>query len=70
MSSPTEKHTPNRVQGMVRSMDQWRNMEAKTVASGSTAMIEYALIDAIHDIQALWSKCEQLVILSEAGEGE
>lgn len=71
----SEKHAetapkPNRVQGMVRSMDQWRNMEAKAVAAGSPAMIEYALIDAAHDIEALWLKCEQLVAALAAAERE
>ncbi|TPJ86916.1 MULTISPECIES: hypothetical protein [unclassified Mesorhizobium] len=44
----------NRVQGMVRSMDQWRNMVPVAVAAGSVAQVEYALIDAKHDIEALW----------------
>lgn len=61
MSANAEKNAPNRVQGMVRSMDQWRNMVPAAVAAGSVAQIEYALIDAKTDIEALWSKLEQLV---------
>jgi hypothetical protein len=44
----------NRAQGMVRSMDQWRNMVPLAVMSGSMAQIEYALVDAKHDIEMLW----------------
>lgn len=60
MTTNTVKHTPNRVQGMVRSMDQWRNMVPAAVSVGSQAQIEYALIDAKHDIEALWTVLERL----------
>jgi hypothetical protein len=50
----------NRAQGMVRSMDQWRNMVPKAVAEGSQAQVEYALVDAKRDIEALWSALSTL----------
>lgn len=45
---------PNRVQGMVRSIDQWRSMEPLDVVTGSHA--ECALHDAKNDIEVLWRK--------------
>ncbi len=56
----------NRAQGMVRSMDQWRNMVPKAVMAGSQAQIEYALIDAKHDIEAMWSVLTALAAAPKA----
>lgn len=50
----------NRVQGMVRSINQWRNMVPSAVAAGSAAQVEYALTDAKTDIEALWCKVAAL----------
>jgi hypothetical protein len=49
---------PNRVQGMVRSVDQYRNSDPKAVCDGSPAQVLYAVTDARHDVLALWSACE------------
>jgi len=57
----------NRAQGMVRSMDQWRNMVPRVVSEGSQAQVEYALIDAKHDIEMLW---RALASLSQPAKGE
>lgn len=53
----------NRIQGMARSIDQWRNMVSRAVALGSQAQVEYALKDAKHDIDVLWRK-----VASQAAE--
>lgn len=55
----------NRIQGMVRLIDQWRNMVPHAVADGSKAQVEYALKDAKHDIDVLWHK-----VTSQAAEIE
>lgn len=44
----------NRIQGMVRSIDQYRNGDPKAVADGSYAQVLYALTDYKHDVQVLW----------------
>ena len=44
----------NRIQGMVRSIDQYRNGQPKAVAAGSPAQILYALEDSRHDLIVLW----------------
>ncbi|MBI1620313.1 hypothetical protein [Aquamicrobium zhengzhouense] len=49
-----------RIQGMVRSIDQWRNMVPSVVVTGSMAQVEYALADAKTDIEALWLKVAAL----------
>ncbi|WP_242221584.1 hypothetical protein [Shinella zoogloeoides] len=43
-----------RIQGMVRSIDQYRNGQPKAVADGSYAQILYALTDYKHDVLVLW----------------
>ena len=45
----------NRIQGMVRSIDQYRNGDPKAVADGSYAQVLYALTDYKHDVQVLWN---------------
>ena len=42
------------IQGMVRSIDQYRNGQPKAVADGSYAQILYALTDYKHDVLVLW----------------
>lgn len=59
MTSPSETiakalEGKNRVQGMVRSIDQYRNCDPKAIADGSYAQILYALTDDKHDILVLW----------------
>lgn len=44
----------NRIQGMVRSIDQYRNGQPKAVADGSYAQVLYALTDYKHDVLVLW----------------
>ncbi|WP_430439042.1 hypothetical protein [Shinella sp.] len=44
----------NRIQGMVRSIDQYRNCDPKAIADGSYAQVLYALTDDKHDILVLW----------------
>lgn len=44
----------NRIQGMVRSIDQYRNGSPKAVADGSYAQVLFALEDSRHDIMVLW----------------
>lgn len=46
--------TKTRVQGMVRSIDQYRNCDPKAIADGSYAQVLYALTDDRHDILVLW----------------
>lgn len=53
--------TPDRVQGMVRSINQYRNGDPKAIAAGSHAQVLYALTDARHDIIALWAFAENTV---------
>lgn len=43
-----------RIQGMVRSIDQYRNGSQKAVADGSYAQVLYALTDYKHDVLVLW----------------
>lgn len=43
-----------RIQGMVRSIDQYRNGQPKAVADGSYAQVLYALTDYKHDVLVLW----------------
>ncbi|WP_439604725.1 hypothetical protein [Shinella sp.] len=45
---------PNRIQGMVRSVDQYRNGDPKAIADGSYAQVLYALTDYKHDVIVLW----------------
>ncbi len=45
----------NRIQGMVRSIDQYRNGKPEVIAEGSKAQIIYALEDCRHDILVLWN---------------
>lgn len=59
MTSPVSaieaiEKTPNRIQGMVRSIDQYRNGRPKAVADGSYAQVLFALQDMRHDILVLW----------------
>lgn len=59
MTSPVSaieaiEKTPNRIQGMVRSIDQYRNGDPKAVADGSYAQVLFALQDMRNDILALW----------------
>lgn len=44
----------NRIQGMVRSIDHYRNGVPKAVADGSYAQVLYALTDYKHDVLVLW----------------
>lgn len=44
----------NCIQGMVRSIDQYRNCEPKAIADGSYAQVLCALTDDKHDILVLW----------------
>jgi hypothetical protein len=54
--------TKNRVQGMVRSIDQYRNGDPKVIMAGPHAQaLYYALTDARHDVLALWSFAESSV---------
>lgn len=43
-----------RIQGMVRSIDQYRNGQPKAVADGSYAQVLFALTDYKHDVLVLW----------------
>lgn len=59
MTSPVSaieaiEKAPNRVQGMVRSIDQYRNGDPKAIADGSHAQVLYALTDYKHDVLVLW----------------
>lgn len=59
MTSPVSaieaiEKAPNRIQGMVRSIDQYRNGDPKAIADGSHAQVLYALTDYKHDILVLW----------------
>ena len=44
----------DRVQGMVRSITQYRNGDPKAIVAGSAAQVLYALTDAHHDVFCLW----------------
>ena len=61
---------PNRVQGMVRSIDQYRNGDPKAICSGSAAQVLYAVTDARQDILALWAALEGAVADIAAKDAE
>ncbi len=44
----------NRIQGMVRSIDQYRNGSPKAIAADRRAQVLSALTDSRHDILVLW----------------
>lgn len=74
-SSPSETiakaiEGKNRVQGMVRSIDQYRNGDPKAIADGSYAQILYALIDDKHDILVLWDFAVSTALQLEAIQRE
>lgn len=60
----------NRVQGMVRSIDQYRNCDPKAIADGSYAQILYALTDDKHDVLVLWDFAVEAARQAEALERE
>lgn len=73
MTSPVSaveaiEKAPNRVQGMVRSIDQYRNGDPKAVAAGSHAQILFALEDLRHDVLVLWDFANTLARQAEALE--
>ena len=71
MTSPIEaiEKAPNRIQGMVRSIDQYRNGQPKAVADGSYAQVLYALTDYKHDILVLWDFAVESARQAEALTG-
>lgn len=60
----------NRIQGMVRSIDQYRNGDPKAVADGSYAQVLYALTDYKHDVLVLWDFAVSKARKAEALERE
>lgn len=60
----------NRVQGMVRSIDQYRNGDPKAVADGSYAQVLYALTDYKHDVLVLWDFAVEAARKAEALQRE
>ncbi|EYR81439.1 hypothetical protein [Shinella sp. DD12] len=61
---------PNRIQGMVRSIDQYRNSDPKAIADGSFAQVLYALTDYKHDVLVLWEFAVSEARKAEAMERE
>jgi len=75
MTSPASaveaiEKAPNRIQGMVRSIDQYRNSDPKAVADGSYAQVLYALTDDKHDILVLWDFANEAARQAEALQRE
>jgi hypothetical protein len=75
MTSPVSsleaiEKAPNRIQGMVRSIDQYRNGDPKAVADGSYAQVLYALTDYKHDVLVLWDFAISVAPKAEAYERE
>ena len=60
----------NRIQGMVRSIDQYRNCDPKAIADGSYAQILYALTDDKNDILVLWGFAVSTALQLEAMQRE
>ena len=61
---------PNRIQGMVRSIEQYRNGDPKAVAAGSHAQVLFALQDMRHDILVLWDFAVEAASQAEALQQE
>ncbi len=61
---------PARIQGMVRSIDQYRNGDPKAVADGSYAQVLYALTDYKHDVLVLWDFAVEAARQAEALQRE
>ena len=59
-----------RIQGMVCSIDQYRNGDPKAVADGSYAQVLYALTDYKHDILVLWDFAASAARQAEALQRE
>ena len=59
-----------RIQGMVRSIDQYRNGQPKAVADGSYAQVLYALTDYKHDVLVLWDFAVEAARQAEALQRE
>lgn len=60
----------NHIQGMVRSIDQYRNGNPKAVADGSYAQVLFALQDMRHDILVLWDFAVSTALQLEAMQRE
>lgn len=75
MTSPVSaieaiEKAPNRIQGMVRSIEQYRNGDPKAVAAGSHAQVLFALQDMRHDILVLWDFAVEAARQAEALQRE
>lgn len=66
MSEDTSLREKDRIQGMVRSINQYRNGDPKAICAGSDAQILYAMTDARHDVLVLWDFAVAAGIASEA----
>lgn len=70
MMPPAPAIEKNRIQGMVRSIDQYRNCDPKAIADGSYAQILYALTDDKNDILVLWGFAVSTALQLEALQRE
>lgn len=52
---------------MLRAIDQWRGCDPRVMTTMSSAAIQFAFMDAKHDILALYAEVERLNAIAKAG---